>query len=40
MRVRAAALGGTLRVASSPGEGTRLTVARLPLPFGAGGAAA
>ncbi len=40
MRSRAAALGGTLEIVSSPGGGTRLAVADLPLPFGTGGARA
>ncbi len=38
MRSRAAALGGTLEIVSSPGGGTRLAVAALPLPFGTGAA--
>jgi signal transduction histidine kinase/ligand-binding sensor domain-containing protein len=36
MRARAKALGGRLSVVSSPGGGTRLAVAGLPLPFGTG----
>ncbi|HTS01218.1 MAG TPA: ATP-binding protein, partial [Thermoanaerobaculia bacterium] len=39
MRVRAEALGGRLEVESSPGSGTRLSVARLPFPLGTAGAA-
>jgi signal transduction histidine kinase len=40
MSARARALGGTLSVVSSPGRGTRLMVAGLPLPFWSGGATA
>lgn len=40
MRARARALGGTLQIVSSPGGGTRLVVAGLPLPFASGGATA
>ncbi len=36
MRARAAALGGALEIASSPGGGTRLSIVGLPLPFSAG----
>ena len=40
MGARARALGGTLSIVSSPGGGTRITVAGLPLPFASGGATA
>jgi signal transduction histidine kinase len=40
MRTRAAALGGRLEITSAPGNGTRLSVAGLPLPLVAGSEAA
>jgi signal transduction histidine kinase len=40
MRSRAIALGGRLEISSAPGDGTRLSVAGLPLPLGARGEAA
>ncbi len=40
MRARAVALGGRLEVETSPGQGTRLAIRGLSLPFGAGPARA